>query len=93
MRTHLTELLFHLVLLRTFNAPIYVKSEEGGGADVGHLIFWDNFFIKNFPPLGTKIWVKINQISPPKISAHLFFIFCKLSCYLQYVRYSILQNI
>ena len=31
MRTHLTELLFHLVLLRTFNAPINVKSEEGGG--------------------------------------------------------------
>ena len=38
----------------------------GGGADVGHLTFCEIFF-SNSPPL-----VKIDQISPPKISAHFF---------------------
>ena len=55
------------------NEPINVKSEgKGGGeADVGHLTFCEIFFFKS-PTLGTKILVKIDQISPPKISAHFF---------------------
>ena len=63
--------------------------EVGGGgvADVGHLTFCDIFFQI---PHGTIILVKIDQISPPKISAHFF---CKFSCYLQYVCFPILQNI
>ena len=63
-------------------APINVKPEgggggggggggRGGGADVGNLTFCEIFFFK-FPTLGTKILVKIDQIPPPKISAHFF---------------------
>ena len=57
---------------------------------MGHLTFCEIFFFK-FPTLGTKILVKIDQISPPKISAHLFFV--NFLNYLQYVRFPILQNI
>ena len=77
------------------NALINVKPEwrgggggGGGGADVGHLTFCKTVF--KFPTLDTKISVKIDQISPPKIYAQFF---CKFSCYLQYVHFPILQNI
>ena len=51
---------------------------------MGHLTFCEIFF-SNSPPL-----VKIDQIFPPKISAHFF---CKFSYYLQYARFPILLNI
>ena len=57
------------------NNALIVVNPEGrgggeGGADVGHLTFSNIVF--KFPTLGTKILVKIDQISPPKIYAQFF---------------------
>ena len=69
------------------NAPINVKPDGGRrGADVGHLTFCDIFLFT----LGMKMLVKIDQISPPEISAEFFSTF---SWYLQHVCFPILQNI
>ena len=67
-----------MMIMSSHNAPINVKPEGGGGGGGGGRrgrcgafdILRDVFF--KFPTLGTKILVKIDQISPPKISAHFF---------------------
>ena len=75
------------VVLQTI-VYLSMLSPRGGGDRCGAMTFCEVFFFK-LPTLGKKILVKIDQISPHKISAQWF---CKFPCYLQYIRFPILQN-